>query len=475
MTDIIRILIADDNANWLLECLTALLSDQGNIALDSALTPKVCMAKVTSRAYDVVVLDISFTSGGTEGLDLIRDIRFVSPNADVIMLSSINDSDTKLTAMERGAANYVVKGLTEDVDGIVVGIKSALAQKRKKKQAAAEGQLLAASIGAVFGSTKTREVFALAAMARHAPTQNVLITGPTGVGKDVIAMAISRKRDGVPYVSVNCGAITPTLVESELFGYMRGAFTGAHRDKAGFFEEADGGDIFLDEVATLPMKAQVALLRILQSGELCRVGSNQTKTVKVRVIAATNEDLKVAVSEGRFREDLLARLGGISIEIPALKERREDIRPIIEQTIRRSEKSTLTITKDCLEFLEVYDWPQNVRQLVRTLQSMIALNGAEQLSIGDIPKDILSRINERSAETPNHKQPLHRESAFHVPTDVSLDSAVRLFQTRFITAKIAELKGKKTIYALAEIIGVPKSTLARKLLDLGISLDPSNN
>lgn len=472
----IRILIADDNADLLTECLRSLLAGEGNLAVDSASTPKLCLAKVMTSHYDVVVLDISFSPGRQEGLDLIKDICSLSPDSDIIMMSSIDDNAVKLKAMEQGANNYVVKGLTQDVDEIVLGIRSALAQKRGKKQAAAEGQLLAASIGAVFGSPKTRHVFSLASMARRAKTQNVLITGPTGVGKDVIATAISRKSEGVPFVSVNCGAITPSLIESELFGYIRGAFTGAQKDKAGFFEEANGGDIFLDEVATLPAKAQVALLRVLQSGEFSRVGSSDTKVVRVRVIAATNEDLELAVSEGRFREDLLARLRGVSIEIPPLNERREDIRPIIEQTIRRSDKPKLKMTSDCLAFLEAYEWPQNVRQLVRTVGTMIAFTCSDFLTIGDIPKEVLSGINGTQIQVPKKKKASSvREAVFQIPTDLTFDKAVQLFQTKFIDAKVSELSGKKTIHALAKIMGVPKSTLARKLHDLGISLDRQDN
>lgn len=471
MTEPIRILIADDDADFLTECLAVLLGDEGRLDIDSATTPRSCLAKVMNGHHDVIVLDISFSPGQTEGLDLIRDIRAASPDSDIIMLSSIDDSSVKLQAMESGANNYIVKGLTQDTNEIVLGIQSALAQKRGKKKVAVEGEILATSIGAVVGSAKMRHVFSLASIARRAKTQNVLITGPTGVGKDVVATAVSRTTERVPFIAVNCGAIPTTLIESELFGYVRGAFTNAVKDKAGYFEQADGGDIFLDEVATLSAQAQVVLLRVLQSGEFSRVGSTGVKKVKVRVIAATNEDLDDAVARGDFREDLLARLKGISIEIPSLKDRREDIRPIIEQTIRRSEKPNLQITPDCLAFLEAYDWPQNVRQLIRVLGAMIAFTCSDRLTIGDIPKEIISGISGAEVHMPKKRRAVACGGSVQVPTDLSFDKAVQLFQTKFIKAKLMELSERKTIKALADAIGLPRSTLSRKLNELGIEID----
>ena len=474
MIDTIRILIADDNAELLTKCLSSLLKEEGNLQVDSASTPKLCLAKVMTGIYDVVVLDISFTSGGLEGLDLITDVRSLSPETDIIMMSSIDNSSIILKAMERGANNYVVKGLTQDIGEIVLGIKSALAQKRFKKRAAAEGQLLAASIGAVFGSSKMRHAFSLASTARRATNQNVLITGPTGVGKDVIATAVSRQLDGIPFVVVNCGAIAPSLIESELFGHAKGAFTGAQRDKAGLFEEANGGDIFLDEVAALPVKAQVALLRVVQSGEFNRIGCTNTQKTRVRIISATNEDLDQAVAEGKFREDLLARLKGISIVIPPLCDRREDIKPIIEQTIKKSDKPHLKLTPDCFAFLEAYSWPQNVRQLKAVVSSMLAFASSDLLSIGDIPKEILAGLNSSGVQIQKKKKTAG-EATFHIPRDLSFDNAVQLFQTKFIDLKLEELRGRKNISALAELLNIPRQTLTRKLQGLGISIENNLN
>jgi two-component system NtrC family response regulator len=474
MSDAIRILIADDNADLLTRCLSSLLREEGDLKVDSASTPKLCLAKVMTSYYDVVVLDISFTAGGLEGLNLIKDVRALSPETDIIMMSSIDDGSVMLKAMECGANNYVVKGLTQNIDEITLGIKSALAQKRFKKRAAAEGQLLAASIGAVFGSSKMRHAFSLASTARRATNQNVLITGPTGVGKDVIATAVAREADGIPFVIVNCGAIARSLIESELFGYVHGSFTGAKKDKAGLFEEADGGDIFLDEVATLPARAQVALLRVLQSGEFNRVGSTDTVKVNIRVIAATNEDLEQAVAEGKFREDLLARLKGISIAIPPLCERREDIWPIVEQTIKKSDKPQLKLTPDCLAFLEAYTWPQNVRQLKAAMNSMIAFASSDVLSIGDLPKEILAGLSSPGIQIQKKKK-IAGEATFQIPRDLSFDNAVQLFQTKFINLKLEELRGRRNISALAEHLAIPRQTLTRKLQELGISVENKAN
>jgi DNA-binding NtrC family response regulator len=316
------------------------------------------------------------------------------------------------------------------------------------------------------------DALAKVAQARRATEINVLITGQTGAGKDVVARAISRRSEGVPFVAVNCGGFSPEIVESQLFGYAKGAFTGAARDTRGFFDEANGGDLFLDEVARLSSKAQAALLRVLESGEFHPVGSTTIRTVKVRAIAATNEDLDQAVRDGRFREDLLARLRVITIAVPPLCERREDIRPIIDQVIAASVRPAAHLTPECLAILEAHSWPTNVRGLRGVIASMIALSASDLLDVSDIPPDVWSASDAEPVRTGASVASLtpilgHVE----VPTSLSFERGLELFQIRFIEAKLAALPRPRTVTSLATALGIPRTTLIRRLRELNIEVD----
>ena len=464
----LRILIADDEAIALGTCIQIILSDEPNLKVDLATTPKQCLNQATNSQYDIIVLDISFTPGGREGLSLIKDVRVLQPDADIIMLSSIDDAETKLKALADGAKNYVVKGLNRDANDIISGIKDALATRRFRTESAEDGLQNAERQGAASLSPKMRQVFSLASIARMTK-QNVLITGPTGVGKEVIARSISRESQGIPFVVVNCGAISQSLIESELFGATKGSYTGANRDRNGFFKAADGGDIFLDEIANLPLATQNALLRVLQSGEFSRVGSTAVEKVTVRVIAATNEDLSAAVKSGSFREDLLARIDGLHIQIPPLSERTEDIKPIIELALKTSSRPYVTLKPDCLPFLEAYCWPQNIRQLNAVIHSLVALSTTDTLSIGVIPRWILSSIGAVDIHEAPQAQSGPKLSV-SVPSNLSFDQAVRHFEATFIQAKFKDLTGSKSITSLAAMLQVSRTTLTRRINDLGIEL-----
>lgn len=462
-----RILIADDNAKLVGMYLESSLVREPGLEIDVAPEPRLCIAKVMRCPYDIVLLDISFSEGGQEGLEMIRDIRALCPDSDIIVVSSITDKSVMLKAMEFGATDYVVKASDSKFDDMILRIKAAMAQRRYKRAAAAEGELLAATVGAVFSSRQMRDVFAATSVARKAGDCHVLITGPTGSGKEVVARAIARPDTKRPFVLVNCAAIAPSVLESELFGHVRGAFTGALSDRPGLFEAAHGGDIFLDEVACLSEKAQAALLRVIQSGEFNRVGSPVTKRVVVRVIAATNRNLDDAVKKGEFREDLLARLQVISIAIPPLCERREDIIPIVRQTLEQSGKEHVELTEDCRAFLEAYAWPKNVRQLKATVLSMAAFATSNVLSIGDIPREILSTIAPDRVQETGGSGP---DLSFQFRSNMTFDEATRHFQAYFIETKIAAMNGVVNPASLAAILDMPRSTLNRKLKDLGIGL-----
>ena len=478
MTSRCQILVADDNGILLGKYLETSLRNEPGIKIDIALNPKTAFQKASSNTFDIIILDISFSEGKHEGLDVLRDIRSLNGDADIIMLSGISNADTVLKAMELGATDYVVKSSDNRFDDTLMRIRSALAQRRYKRLVISEGKTLAASVGAAIKSKAMSQVFASAIVARNAADRHVLITGPTGSGKEIVARAISRPDLNRPFVVVNCAALSDSLIESELFGYMRGAFTGAIANKVGLFEAANGGDIFLDEIGCLSPKAQAALLRVIQSGEFSRVGSTTTIKTLVRVIAATNEDLNKAVAKGNFREDLLARLRIIDISIPALRDRRDDISPIIDQTLEIASKSRIKLTDDCRAFLEAYSWPQNVRQLKATVEKMVAFASSNLLSIGDIPTEILSsltsekhnqlsdRTSKRSATSLGAKN-----LSFNIPDDLSLDRAVDLFQRLFIEHKVSRMTGPINPGTLSTALEVPRTTLIRRFRTLGIALD----
>lgn len=470
MQDMIRLLIADDDAEALGPCIEALLSDEPNIGLELTTTPKQALVRVMNVKYDIILLDISFTKGGYEGLDLLSDVRNIQNSADIIMLSSIDSPEMKLRCLERGARNYIVKGLTGEIDDVIVGIRSAIAQKRYNHSSVSEGRILANKQRVLFASKQMDDVFSLAAKAKKAINHNVLITGSTGVGKDVVAHTLSRREEGAPFIAINCGAIPPSLVETELFGASKGSYTGSDRNRIGLFESAHGGDLFLDELATLPMQAQTALLRVLQNGEFSRIGSTEVKKVKVRVIAATNEDLDLAVQEGRFREDLLARIRGISIHIPPLCERRDDIRPIIDSVIASSDKPSASLTPDCLAFLETYDWPQNVRQLKATILSMLTTNSGNLLTIGDIPRDIISKLRGKEIKTQD-LTPERSQIVAKIPSSLSLEQGLNLCESLIIREAFKHLPIPKTLTALSNALKVSRPTLIRRIKELGIELD----
>jgi transcriptional regulator with PAS, ATPase and Fis domain len=286
-------------------------------------------------------------------------------------------------------------------------------------------------------------------------SSSVLIRGESGTGKELIARTIHQlsERSRGPFVAVNCGAITPTLIESELFGHEKGAFTGAHARKIGQFEVADGGTIFLDEISELPLDAQVKFLRVLQEGEFYRVGGNRAIRVDVRVIAATNRDLEAMISENRFREDLYFRLNVVELQIPPLRERREDIPPLAEHFFRELRRQIPTqmdrISPHALNALRGYEWPGNVRQLRNAVEHALVMGDGKLLRLKHLPDYVtLSATAERSTEGEGH------EGADTAPLSLAE------VEKRHIAAVLRKCNGNKQ--RAATILGISRSTLYEK-------------
>lgn len=328
------------------------------------------------------------------GLDLMAKIKVINDDVPVILVTAFGTVSDAVDAMRLGAADYILKPINADE------LKLNVRRIFERQQLVDENRYLRDFVGTEFqftnligNSRKMRDVFAVAGqVARRDST--VLITGESGTGKELLAKAIHQNslRAGKPFIAVNCGALPETLVESELFGHTKGAFTGAAGDRAGKFEAANEGTIFLDEVGELPLNVQVKLLRVLQEREVDKLGSSHPVKVNVRIIAATNRDLKAQLEDGDLREDLYYRLSVITVELPPLRERREDIPALIAHFLKRFAEryntGRLTLADDALELLQRYNWPGNIRELENVIERLSVLATGNAIGAADLPAEV---------------------------------------------------------------------------------------
>lgn len=465
-----RILVADDDGRHWAHTLKLVLASSGPVDVEYALTPDACRQELRQSQFNLLLLDIQFGSGEIDGLRLLQEIRVTHPDVDVIMLTNCGDGPTIVRSRRLGAKDFVTKA-RNDIDEIALRIRAVLASRDQAADNLAEARRLAATLGIAYASPQMDKVFQLVLLARDARNIDVLIGGPLGVGKDLIASAIGRKAEGLPFVSLNCGAIPESLIESELFGHEKGAFTGADRQKVGKFEEASGGDIFLDEIGCLSITAQSRFLRALENREITRLGANRPISVDVRVIAATNADLDQMVREGKFRADLLSRLRGMAIAIPPLVERKADIAPIVKHYVEGVD-ANLQVHQDCMDVLSSYSWPENVRELKRRVIAMAeqakrrgqTLVTPEHISDEFIEKLDLDRAKASALEP--GKQPYYCHVS--VPLNLEIEEAQRQFMRAFLVAKCSPLKKGSTQNQLARSLNLPRSTMLRRLQRLGL-------
>jgi DNA-binding NtrC family response regulator len=393
------ILVVDDES-LMREALNDWLREDG-YEVGLAASGDEAIAKAKEKTWQVVLLDLKMP--GMDGLETLRRLKEVSPDSEIIMMTAYATIDTAVQAMKEGAFDYLVKPF--DPDEIEMQIKKIVAHK----ELVLENILLRRKLeekyhyDEIIGkSDAMQEIFEL--IRRVAPTDStVLITGESGTGKELIAQAVhaNSKRCYMPFIAVSCGALPDTLLESELFGYEKGAFTGAEHTRRGRFEMADGGTLFLDEIGDISLKTQVGLLRILQEKEFNRLGGEHAIKVDVRILAATNRDLKKAIKENRFREDLYYRLNVISIHVPPLRERKEDIPLLAEGAVRKycleMNRDVVRISPSAVELLMDYDWPGNVRELENIIERALVVGQGKEISVEDLP---FSRTEFRPEEFP---------------------------------------------------------------------------
>lgn len=418
---------------------------------------------IDSNNFDIAILDIRLP--GLSGMDILKVLKDKSPRTLAIMMTGYGSVTEAVEAMKAGAYDYIIKPFTTDellltiekASNFIGLWKENIDLKLRLKEEYGDNQI-------VYSSTKFKEIMELVkSIADHDVT--VLIHGETGTGKELIANAIhyNSPRKGKPFIKVNCSALPETLLESELFGHEKGAFTGAIKQKPGRFELANGGTLFLDEIAEISNAVQMKLLRVLQEREFDRVGGTKTIKVDVRIICASKSLLEEEVSRGRFREDLFYRLNVIPILLPPLRERREDIIPLVnyfvEKYSEKFRKSILGVEQDVYDIMTNYNWPGNVRELEGIIQRAITLTKTLWISKKDIP-DFLVSYSE-GTEIEDQKTYFHPDGQ-----PITLDELLSNSEKEYIKEVLRLTKGQKT--KAAKILGISRKSLWQKMKELSV-------
>ncbi len=388
-----RVLIADDQPD-VLEALRLLLKPHG-FAVETATSPAEVAAAVQQRELDAVLIDLNYTrdtTSGQEGLDLLARLQALDPTLPVVVMTAWGTVDVAVEAMRRGARDFVQKPWDNERLVAIVRTQTELARAlRWGQRLEAENRVLRDGEESSLIATAPAMRPVLDLIERVGPSDaNVLITGEHGSGKEVVARALHAhsSRSDRPLVTVNVGGLSEGVFASELFGHVRGAFTDARSDRIGRFEMADGGTLFLDEIANVPLAQQAKLLRVLEIGELERVGSSCTRRVDARVVSATNADLTAEVAAGRFREDLLFRLNTVEIRVPPLRDRREDIEVLANHFLgrfaHRYRKDLRGFDRAAVAALRAHPWPGNVRELAHVVERSVLLASGDQIGVPDL-------------------------------------------------------------------------------------------
>ena len=449
-----RILIVDDDE---VSCqLFAETLESDGFFVDQVTSGDAALARLEADSYDLLLIDVRMP--GTSGLEVTRIAHNKFPALPIVVMTAFGSIDTAVEAIHEGAFDFISKPMN------LAEIKSILAralaqrslQRRAEKQASQDDEY-PSDLGKIIGKSAAMvEVYKT--VARVASTKStVLILGESGTGKELIARAIHEHspRASQPFVAVDCGALTETLLETELFGHVRGSFTGAVADKKGVFEEAQGGTCFLDEVGGISLNMQARLLRVVQEHEIRRVGGKDWLPVDVRVVAATNQDLPQAVAEGQFRQDLYYRLDVVSIRLPPLRERRDGIpllaRHFLSYYSNQTGKSVSAISDNAMELLSNYRWPGNIRELEHAIEQAVALSYQPVLLPEDLPREV------REQTTHQFSSKSVAPSEFNFPDQPSLEE----MKKRYVHHVLQLTNGN--VSATARILNVDRRSLYRML------------
>lgn len=433
------IMVVDDDLT-MLEILQDNLTEEGyKVYICSGPSEAIDLLKCNS--VDVVITD--YKMEGATGLDLIRHVKENLKDIEVIMMTGFATIDGAVKAVKTGASEYLTKPFTKE--SLISTVKLIFENIRLRKIGKnAECKKLKNKHDCIGESEVMRKVYSAIEKAAET-TATVLITGESGTGKELVARSIhyNSSRASAPFVPVNCGGIPESLLESELFGHVKGAFTGAILSRAGFFQTADGGTIFLDEISETSLAMQVKLLRVLQEKEICMVGDNKTRKVNIRILAATNKDLPTLVKKGLFREDLYFRLNVLAINIPPLRDRGDDIALLIHHYLKKfseeSGKPLPTLSDTALQTLINYDWPGNVRELENVIQRLIVMSDGESIDMPDLPSPM----------------------RFYSISKPGLTKSLSDVEYEYINNVLASVGGNKS--KASKILGIDRKTLLKKL------------
>lgn len=448
-----KILVVDDE-EIIRESLSFILKKEG-YTVDEAENGKTAYDKILRDSYDLVITDLEMP--GIKGIDLLAEIKKINVQTTVVIITAYGSLDTAISALRNGASDYILKPV--EFDELLIKIKRLF----EIKSLMVENSLLRKEIQRNFDfenivgkSPSIRRIYDM--IETVAETEStVLISGKSGTGKELVARSLhfKSKRKNKPFIAVNCGAISENLIESELFGHKKGAFTGAISDKEGLIKAADGGTLFLDEISELPPQLQVKFLRVLQEREITPVGTTLTLPVNVRIIASTNRDLKEEIGNGRFREDLFYRINVIEIHLPSMKDREEDIPLLADHFLNKyrleMNKNIKGIDNEALKALMNYEWRGEVRELENIIERAVIFCKDEFIMLKDLPSNFRP-----SADFAEYSK------------SGSLEESVRHFEKEFILKALEtnEFNKEKT----AELLHVGLSTLYRKLKELDIKI-----
>jgi len=453
------ILLIDDDEQ---SCATlGLLLKKSGYSVETALSGEQGLELLPKTPFEIVITDLRLP--GMDGLEILKRVKEHNAEINVILVTGNSSAESAVTAMKYGAFDYITKPLNFDK------LKVILDKAQEKLQLVAENRFLRQQLRGrytfdnIIGTSMTmQQIFSRMQKVLHTDS-SLLILGESGTGKELVAKAIhfNGPRKDQPFVPINCGAIPADLLESELFGHLRGSFTGAIANKCGKFEQANGGTIFLDEIGTMPVHLQLKLLRVLQEQEVQPVGSNRNIKLDVRVISATNADLEQMVRDGHFREDLFYRLNVIPITLPPLRQRSEDIallvRHFLQKSCRYMNRSLMPMESAALQVLENYDWPGNVRELENVIERTVALSDGPQITLQDLPPHI----------TGKHTPTMSEQNLYTLPADgVDMPKQIQEIERHWISQALEMSQGIKA--RAAAMLGINRTTLVEKIKRLGL-------
>jgi len=445
-----RILVVDDE-EAIRSGLAEILREEG-YEVDERPDAQSALAGIRDELYDLVCTDVRMP--GMDGLELLQRIKVDSPETEVIVITGFASLQSAVDAVKRGAEDYLAKPF--DLDEVRLTVKRALEKKAlRDKQGKLERRVAHLSPGPQLIGKAAVFLRSLQLLDRVAPTNStVLILGETGTGKELIAREIHRRspRAAESFIPINCGALPDTLLESELFGYAKGAFTGADKPTQGLFEAADRGTLFLDEIGNISPGMQSRLLRVLETGELLRLGERKVRKVDVRIVAATNADLKKAVERGSFRQDFFYRLNVLSLELPPLRDRMEDLALLaghfLDNCSRRFGKKFEGFSKEALAALQGHHWPGNIRELENAVEHAAILCVTPQVLVEDLPGELRKKAVEAGGAP---------------PAPLTLDD----LEKQHILSILRDCGGHRG--RTADVLGINRRTLYRKLIEYGMA------